>query len=91
MRTKAHFLKNSKVYSINILNQVNFSLPSSNLYEHSQNTKKLATQEEQNPPISLPHFFRTARNIASYPNTPPKIGAKYHYEECICELMGRFL
>ena len=40
----------------NFLNQANFSLPSKNPYENSQNTKELqlGSQEEQHPPIQLP-------------------------------------
>ena len=66
----------------NTLTQANFSLPYNSLNENSHNTNQLDSQEQKHPPTTL--FFTTARRIASYLNTPPKIRAKYHYKKYVC-------
>ena len=84
-----------------ILNQSSSSLPSNNLNENSHNTKKLTSQEPQDPPVARPYSSQLQKishpNQAHHQRAEQNIAVKNIYagnlpeditKQDICELFG---
>ena len=85
----------------NILNQSSSSLPSKNLNENSHNTKKLTSQEPQDPPVARTYSSQLQKishlNQAHHQRPEQNIAVKNIYvgnlpeditKQDICELLG---